>query len=300
MNQSRFPGADISLAAFLLIVMVPLAALSQYAFFIAWFLPVPLSIFFVHQFRWISLWIALTIGIALVLGGFGLAGLVYAYGIYFFSYTMAQSIRNADSPYPVLIRGTLVFVLLFLVLLARLRWQGVHFYARISSQLAESSSATNPLFKIGAKNLGEMITMTIKQLQLVFPGMLCIISFILCAINFLLTRLLATSVRMKPPVLLLWNLPYGVIYVYIVSLSFVLFGWFHESLFWWHTFNSAVLVAGFFIGIQGLAFAWRRLHGRNNARLWMSLLLLATLLPMVRSVYILLGLFDSSNHTRKI
>lgn len=299
MNSPHRLGSDISAAILILLVLIPLAAFSPFAIFVVWFLPIPLFVFFVHQFRWLPRLVSLVIGICLAFSGFGIAGFLFAYAIYILSQIMADSVCGTGNPYLVIVAGTFTFLMLFLVLLARIKWGGIHFYAELSKQLIQESASNNPLLRVEKANPHQLSALIINQLQLVLPGVLCIVAFLLSSVNFLIARCLTKSVRIRPPLLLPWNLPYGVIYVYIISLTFVLFGWLHDSTFWWHVLNSTILFAGFLVGIQGLAFVWRRLYGHRRAQIWMGLLLLATLVPIVRSIYILLGLIDSSNRTRK-
>jgi hypothetical protein len=300
MNSPRTVGADIVAAAILLFILIPLAALPPFAIYVVWFLPIPLSTFVIHQFRWTQRLISLVIGICLAFSGFGMAGFLFAYAIYILSQMIAGSILRAGNPYPTIIFGTLIFIMMFVVLLARLKWGGIHFYEELSRQLVQNSVSNYPLMKLENLNPHQLSALVVGQLQLILPGALGIAAFLLSVANFLLARALVKSVPEKVAILLPWDLPYGVIYVYIISLTFVLFGWLQDSSFWWHAVNSAMMVSGFLIGIQGLAFAWRKLYGRKKARFWMSLLLLATLIPIVRSVYIFLGLFDSSMRTRKL
>ncbi len=299
MNSPRRLGADISAATLLLFVLIPLAALPPFLIYFAWFLPIPLSIFSVHQFRWTSRLISLIIGICLAYGGLGIAGFVFAYAIYILSQIMADSIRKGSNPYQAIVLGTITFIMLFLVLLARLKWGGIHFYTELSKHLEQSLTANPSILKAEKTSSGQLAALIINQIQLTLPGVLCIIAFLLSSANLLSARILAKTIGEKPPILLSWKLPYGVIFVYIISLTFVLFGSM-DSPFWSHVFNSAMLFTGFLIGIQGLAYAWRRLYGHPKAKLWMTLLFIAVLIPIVRSVYILIGLIDSSNRTRKI
>jgi hypothetical protein len=300
MNSPRTVRADIAAAATLLLILVPLAALPPFTVFVVWFLPIPLCSFFVHQFRWIPRWISLVIGVCLAFSGLGIAGFVFAYAIYILAQIIAGSIRKADNPYPAIVFCTLIFLMLFVVLLARLKWSGIHFYTELSKQLVQNSVSNYPLMKAENISPRQLSVLIINQLQLILPGALGIMAFLLSSVNFLLGRLLVRSVRERAMILLPWDIPYGVIYVYIISLTFVLFGWSRDSLFWWHAINSAMVFTGFLIGIQGLAFAWRKLYGRRKARFWMSILFLATLIPIVRSVYIFVGLFDSSIRARKL
>jgi uncharacterized protein YybS (DUF2232 family) len=186
-----------------------------------------------------------------------------------------------------------------LVLLALIHFTGVDIPALITQVVHKAMQSDAKLLNLDAKVVKSYETTTIAWIKLMIPALLSSFAFFFSAINLLLTRALISRTVKQRPLLLTWVMPRSVILVYVISLSFVLFGWLKTWPYWWQIANNVMYLTGLLIGIQGLSMIWRRLHTHSLRSVWVTLLVLLTVIPYVRSIYVLLGLVDSVIILRK-
>ncbi len=280
-------------AAFVLyVVLLGLSLLPGGGLWTLWLVPAPLIAFHVTGSRRLTILLASLYTIFLVLAGWNLAAFAIGAGAYFLSWVMGDAMLDSESSYPALITGTFVFVMIELVLLAFYRWSGGHLYADLSNAMTASIAQDQGL--LGASSTADAtqaINVFITWLQTSLPGLLSVLAILFALLNLVVARRL-TGRPIPQSILLDWRLPGSVVGVYIIALAIVMFGALRSIPLWWQAANSAVLVASFLLGIQGIAWVWRRIYHHRYAKLWLTLLVVGGLLQFVRSIYILLGLID--------
>lgn len=300
MNRTSWLGREATAAGLVFLVLTALTVLPQTAFLAVWLLPMPLIVFTVLKSRFAPVVLAMVAGMALLAVGFGWSAILFALGIYFIGWVMGESILNSESPYTPLITGTLVFVMLELVLLALVRWSGTDIFAALTQQINLSLQKDAQLLKMNQTSLPEMVQAAVDWVRMMIPGLLGVLAFLLAALNLVLARgILGEKAGPHKPFLSAWKLPNSVIAVYVIALTFALFGGQKNPTIFWQLVNNTMFLAGFFIGIQGIAFIWRKIGQRRGRYIWLVVLLLASTFRFVGDVYILIGLFDSVRTTRK-
>jgi hypothetical protein len=295
MNQPDQVGREIILAAAAYIGLLVLALMPQTHSFAVWLLPIPLMVLIVQNIRWAPIAMAVLAAALLVVMGYGWFAGFYGLAIYFMGWAMGESLQSGRSPYYALVLGTLTVVMLELVRLAMYRWAGMDLYAQLQSALTEAMqrnpSATREIIRT-------IVPAAVDRIRLLTPGLLCAIGFLLAVLNLLGARLILGPAKFAQGLLSRYQLPRSVIFVYAVALTAVLFQLGADSPFWWQVWNNAAFLGGFFIGIQGLAFLWRRIQLHRARYAMLAGLVALSPLPVVRSIYILLGLLDVMNRVR--
>lgn len=286
--------ATVIYVALLLLSLVPGTSLLA-----VWLIPAPLVVFHVTRLRSVAVVLAAVYTACLLVAGLNAAALVMGAGVYFFSWVMADAMLESESPYPALVTGTLVFVMLELVLLAFYHWSGGNLYADLKHAIGLSIAQDHALFATNVATATQGADSFLTWLQGTLPGVLCVFAFLAAALNQFIARAVLSHTGEKQPLLLEWRLPGAVIGVYVVAVAVVLFGWFHSIPLLWQGVNSALMVAGFLLGIQGLALVWRRIYQHRLAKLWLTLMVVGGLIQVARSVYVLLGLIDMVRRPRR-
>ncbi|MDQ0190930.1 DUF2232 domain-containing protein [Alicyclobacillus cycloheptanicus] len=298
MNQDTSYRRERLVAALISLILLGVSLLPGFNLMMLWLFPLPLIIFHVTGAKRVSTVVAVLFAGGFLLSGFGWSAVLVAVAMYFLSFAMGDALQGSDSPYAALITGTLVFVMLELVFLAFLRWAGIDLFQDLSRQISNSAALYQAFPGVGQQSLNTFVQQELQTIQLMLPGILCMFAFLAAAVNLLLVRLVLRRTCSWQSLLLNWRMPYSIVAVYMVSLAFVLFGWFRDSSFLWPAANNAMFLGGFFLGIQGLAFLWRRLHGRQLAYLWLTLLI--GLSAFLGNLFVLLGLIDSMVRARRV
>lgn len=294
MTRASWLGREGAAAGLAFLILAALSALPQFSLLVVWLLPMPLIVFTVLRMRFVPPILAAVAGACLLAVGFGWSALLFALGIYFLGWVMGESIMKSDSPYAPLITGTLVLLMLELVLLALIRWSGTDIFAALTNQITLSLQQDQKLLGLSQLSTPDMITTAVQWVRMMMPGLLTIFAFLLATLNLLLARLLlGQKAGPRKPLLSTWRLPNSVVTVYVLALTFGLFGGLKSQPVFWQMINNVMFLAGFLIGIQGVAFIWRRIKERRGGYVWLVLLLLAASIQLVGDIYILIGLFDS-------
>lgn len=300
MDQNMKFGREALLASVSFLVLLALAMTPETAWLAVWLLPFPMIVFHVIGQKWVSVGLACILAIFLFLLGLGIASVFCALGAYFIGWVMGESIRNSDSPYMPLVTGTLVVIMLVLVLLALVHWSGYDVFTVLSHQTDVWLKQEQTMFGMDAKAAGDIATSVNAWIRLMFPSVLCTLSFFVATLNLILSRFMFHNSHLKQkPVLLTWRLPNSVVLAYVLSLTVVLFGWGKDTGTWWQMANNVAFMAGLFIGIQGIAFVWRSLQSTRIRYLVLFLMIVAASVKFIGSIYILIGLFDSMNRVRR-
>jgi uncharacterized protein YybS (DUF2232 family) len=287
------------------VVLVALWVLSFHplsAAIAVWLLPVPIILWTAGEKPALSILTATAYGCALWWGHLGWMAVLFALAAYVIGWVMGETLRTADSPFPALITGTLVFVMVQLVSLAFLRWMGFDLFAVLASQMSQwtadwmtalARSGMSPDWRQTASETARLLqTEGLTWLRVTLPGWIAVISLVASAVNLSLARLLWPASQMEG-LLRNWRLPYDVIPVYLIALTAVVF---HLGESWpvvWQALNSFVLVGQFLLGVQGMAALWRRMEGRPAAGLvWTIVLVLVIVVPLIGTICVLYGMLD--------
>jgi len=299
MNRSRLRGRAPWVALGLFVILAGLAEFTPLTGLVIWLLPTPIIVFTTLESKTIPPALAILTGIILFTAGLGWTAVVFALGLYFVGFVVGESIKSAESAYPPLVTGTLVFVMLGLVTLAFLRWSGVNIYNELLTQSRASLLLYQPMLQMTSGQTNQMSTDFANSLNMLIPAVLVIVAFLVSSINYIVAcSVLAVSKGVyRAPLLSTWNIPNWVVFAYFISMVFVLFGWSKGTPFVWHVMNNATVLSGFFILVQGIAFVWRKVKRWPMRYLW--LLLLGVLAAILSSLFILLGCVDTALTTRK-
>lgn len=264
---------------------------------VVWLLPVPLILFHVTGLRRATPAFAMLSTVCLFVSGFNWSSVLIGLALYFLSWVVGDSMQDVESAFAPLITGTLVFLMLELVLLALARWAGVDLFNVLSTQVSEALMRNQALLGGDASQLKQIASQEIHTIRIMLPGILCVGAFLAASVNVLVTRWILRGAVEQQPLLLNWQLPYGVVAIYVICVAIVLFGWTHSSPFVWQAINSAMFLGGFLLGIQGLAFLWRRLYQRQLSYLWLTGLIVLSM--FIGNLFVLLGLVDSMIRARR-
>lgn len=293
-------GREALVASVSFCILLALASDPTVALIVLWLVPFPIIVFQAIGQKYVSIGLACVIAVFLFLLGFGLTAVLCAFGIYFIGWVMGESIRNADSPYMPLITGSLVIIMLILVLLALVYMSGFDILSAIMQEIDLGMKGEQSIFGMDARSAAQLAADFKQSVHMMFPAILCIMAFLIAAVNLLLARVAVQSKTMVlRPLLLTWRLPSSAITIYVVSLVIVLFGWGKDQGLWWQMANNILLLTGFFLGIQGIAFLWRLVQGFAGRKILLILLFVLAGVQIVGSVYVLLGLFDAINYSRR-
>lgn len=294
MNRSRLRGRAPWVALVLFFTLAGLAALTPLTGVVIWFLPTPIIVFTVLKSKVMPPVLAVLTCLLLFAVGLGVASIVFALGLYFVGWVVGESINSAESAYPPLVTGTLVFVMLGLVALAFLRWSGVNVYHELLNQSRASLHLYQPMLQMTTDQSNQMSVDFADSMNMLIPAVLVIAGFLGALVNYVAACSLLPVDKgfHRPPILSTWRIPNWVAVVYIISMAFVLFGWSKSAPFLWHVINNAAVLSAFFILVQGIALVWRKVGKWPLRYLW--LLLLAVLAALLSSLFILLGCVDTA------
>ncbi len=297
MNQPDQVGREIILAAVAYIGLLGLALMPSTHSFAVWLLPIPLMVLIVQNVRWAPVAMAALASVLLVVMGYGWFAGLYGLAIYFIGWAMGESLQSGHSPYYALILGTLTVVMLEIVRMAMFRWAGMDLYAELEAALTEALKQ-NP--SATSETIRTLVPNVVERIRLLTPGILCVIGFLLAVLNLLGARLILGPAKFAQGLLHRYQLPRSVIPVYVIALTAVLFQIGADSPFWWQVCNNVAFLCGFFLGIQGLAFLWRKIQMQRARYVMLAGLVVLSPLPVVRSIYILIGLLDVMNRVRSV
>ncbi|MCL6547434.1 MAG: YybS family protein [Alicyclobacillus sp.] len=284
-----------------LAVGIVLSAVPATAPVVAWLLPVPLMAAAAREPRWISVSGACLSCAALVLGGFGWSAPLFAMAAYFFGWVAGEAIAKSESLYVPLITGTLTFIMLELVQLAFLRAGGIDIGRELARWVAVSVSRSGSVAHLNAQVKDNLSGWVAESVHLILPGALCIMAILLAAVNLTAGRALLGRVGEGSPSLLdQWRLPVWVALVYVLALPALWFSPVSSAPVWGQCLNTVVVVTGFLIGVQGLAYLWRRVSHRRVRRAWLVLMIgIVPVFPLVANLYVLFGLMDVFSGIRR-
>lgn len=304
---------SLRLQAVALLVFAALTAASlvpQTSWAAIWFLPIPIIVFTALKSLWWPAGLSAVFTICLLIAGYGLSSIALGFAIFFIGWVMGDSVKKRESPYAPIVVGSLVIIMLELVLFALLRWLGLTLNEIVSQSLQQASVATG--FHGGSpSSWNSIVGHAESSVRLFLPGGVCIFGFLIATLNLLAARQLLRGATILDedgrertielhPLLGTWRLPYGVAIVYLAALVCYLFGIFAHHALLWQAVNSAALVSGFLVAIQGLAFIWRRLGTRKIRYLILiPLVILGAGIRLVGQLYIVIGIMDMISHERK-
>lgn len=290
---------EMGIAAAAYVVLLSLSLILPFTGLVIWILPFPVIAFSVLQSRTFAAALSVFAGLVLVFAGFGWFALLVAIALYFLAWVVGENISHNNSPFIVLITLTLVLVMLELVLLALFRWQGVDIIGTFKTQLSHSISQESALFGRTGTDTKVLLTQTVTWLKMMFPAIVSLLAGFFAVVNVILLRWLLKATHPLTPLLRNWRLPYSVLIVYLVSLALLLVHAFQAQSWVWQSLNNIEFLGSLLIGIQGIAFVWRKLQ-QNSARYFLLvLLLLAVIVPFVSMVYVILGVMDILNESRR-
>jgi uncharacterized protein YybS (DUF2232 family) len=299
MNQPGLGEQSTWTALGLFVVLAAAAAFTPLTGLVVWLMPVPFIVLSIKSSKLLSLVLAVVMAGVLVAAGLGVATVVFTLGVYLVGWVMGESMHSADNAFPSLITGTLVFVMLSLVGLAFLDWSGFHLEAELLRQSAISLQMYEPELHLNPVQVEQMSSEVVHRITALLPAIVVILSFLAAVINYVVARSIAGFPRVSAqPLLSAWRLPSSVIWVYIVTTFCVVFNIGHSTPYWWSAVNNAFSLTGFFIGVQGIAFIWRRIRHTSLRYLWIILIMIAAL--FLNSLFILIGLFDSMLYARRM
>ncbi|SFU62767.1 DUF2232 domain-containing protein [Alicyclobacillus macrosporangiidus] len=299
MNEGGQFSREARTAAVVFFVLLGMTLVPPFTLLTAWLLPVPLIVFWRLGHRRAAMVLTGIVALALWAGGMGLAGVFMALGVGFVSYVMAESMRTVESPFAAIITGALVFIMMELVVLALIRWSGIDIFDALVHDLEDSLRQQQGMMGLDDAAVRTLAADVAQWIRLMFPSVISVVSVLLAGVNLVAARWLLRHRIAPKPLLSAVRLPSSVVLVYVLALAAVLLGWPKEIPFGWQLVNNAAFLAGFFLGVQGVAFLWRRVRGRTGQHLWLVLMLAGSLLRPVSSIYIVLGVIDVMNHSRR-
>lgn len=296
MNQSDQVGRELILASVVYIGLLGLTLMPMTHSVAIWLLPIPLMVLTVKNVRWAPPVMGAIATLLLATMGLGWFSILYGLAIYFMGWSMGEVLQNQQSPYYALVLGTLTVVMLEIVRIAMFRWAGIDLYGEIKATLLDAMRQDPAVAK---GTIETVVTSLVEQIRLLTPSLLCVIGFFLALMNLLGTKLIMGRQINLQGLLTNYRLPQSVVAFYVVALTAVLFHIGETSSFWWQVFSNAEFLGGFFIGIQGIAFLWRRVAKSQARYLLQAGIIVIAPLPVVRSIYILIGLFEMMNRVRR-
>lgn len=293
MNVSRLGGGPSWIALIFFMLLFGIVLLTPLSGLALWLVPSTMVVFVYRGKRFVPLIMALLSAIGLYVAGLGLTALFVAFGLYCVAWVMGESMQQSEAAFPALLAGTLVFIMIFLVMLAFLKWTGVSLQEVAAQQSANSLSAYRSVFHLTGTNPKQLGSDVSHQLLLMLPGILCIGGFVISLLNYVLasTILSVQGSYHRAPILSAWNISPSVSWLYIISMTFVVFGWWRESSYGWPVVNNVMLLSGFVIAIQGEAAIWRHIRTWPLRLLWLWLLMILT--ALLSTLFIFIGLLDS-------
>jgi uncharacterized protein YybS (DUF2232 family) len=292
MNAGGNFAREYLLAGIWFVLLIALSLTPTCAPWVVWLFPVPVAVIYVVGSRGAAAVMAMIAGLDLAAVGFGWASILFALTIYVMAGVMGEALARRDSPYAALITATLVGTMLEIVLLAALRATGVNLYATLRDAVSQSLAADSRWLAGSDIEVQGLVGDFVTWLQTMLPAVLATLAFLVAAVNWLLcARLLR---RCHPPTALLsrWQLPRSVVTVYLLAIVCLLLNLFSDWSLWSQTVRNALFLSGFFLGIQGLSYLWRRLERQRLRYLWLAFLVLAAGVKLVSDVYVLLGIYD--------
>lgn len=299
--QPTVGGRDT--VAWLLFIVLGICSLSpSMVWIVMWFFPLPLTILSATRSLHISGALSVILGLCLTHAGLGWSSWMVALSVFFMAWVMGDALKNKSRLFAPVITGTLVVVMVELVLLSLLRWQGHDLGQEILRSLEAASRANGP----HQSSQWQAFTRDFKtNFSVLLPGMLCVIGFLLATLNLLGARLilylgLNRDESVLKPFLDDFQLPSGVSVLYLVMTACFMLGMFKQPGWPAQFARNVALLSGFFMGIQGLASMWRRMR-RTPGRFGILLLLITAgcLIRLIGQLYILVGLYDTLSYRRR-
>lgn len=290
MNRESLRGRS-AVAAVLFVILLALAIMPQATQYALWLFPVPMSALVALRFKWIPIAMAVISGTLLIALGFSWVSLLIAGALYFVSRLLGEALERGGKLFPAFVTSTIVFIVLEIVFLALAYVSGFDLNTEIH-HMVQSVSQNNPsVTGLGLSSTAQLASVLTEYTTVNFPAIICMLAFGLTACNVILARFLLGSQVPYSPFLRVWRLPQSVIGIYVLGMACVFLNFFTNDSLMWSLLNSVVTLGSFFIGIQGLAFLWRRLLKSPARYLWMVILIL--LASVLGYVYVLLGLVDA-------
>lgn len=296
MIESKPISREVIAAGILFLCLLGLSLMTPLTVLAIWFTPIPLSVLIAAGRRTETLLFCIILGIALAVLGLNWAALLFAAAVYGLAIIMGDGIRKSDSPYGSLITATFVTIMLVLVLLALIRSTGINPVHSLQAQLEQSLQLDSRLLGgAGKQNTRQLADAVMTRIELLFPAFVCTFALLVSAVNLYVARWMLRRKIHCPPILETWRLPYWTLPAYLVILILTLSHAFSSSFLWWQVVNNSQFLLGLVIGIQGLSYLWRRLSQYRFGRFWFMLVMLATVVRLIGSVCVLIGLFDLIN-----
>jgi hypothetical protein len=270
-----------------------------------WFLPVPVVLWTVTGRPALAIASATVFGAAMWLGHLGWMALFFAIAGYAAGWVMGESLRLERTPFPALITGSLMFVMVELTCLAFLRWLGIDIFGwldqgmRAYLSLLSLDSSVVQWQSSPDHAIGSLQTEVVDWLRTTLAGWIAVFGVCASLLNLTIARGLWPEALPRVRWLEGWRLPVNIVPVYLIALTASVFGWGRGWPPAWQAVNSLVVLAEFLLWMQGLAALWRRLGELPNRRWWWgAAAALATIVPLVRTLCVLYGMIDCMRDER--
>ncbi|MBX6352027.1 MAG: DUF2232 domain-containing protein [Thermoflavifilum sp.] len=265
-----------------------------------WLLPAPILVWVLNSQPALALLSATLFGCAMWVGHLGWLAWFLALGALAAGWVMAEAWREARLPYPALVAGSLMFVMMHLTLLAYLRWMGVDIlqvFGHALSAVADDYLSGMAMDASAGESSGDVAsalqTAGVDWFRSTLPGWVAVLSIAAAMSCLSLARWLHPGVVPAPRWLDTWRLPPDVVPIYVIALVATVLGWGRAWMPAWQMLNSMVLIAEGLLWMHGLGALWRFLEDRPHRRsIWWAAAGLVTIMPPLSTLCVLYGMID--------
>jgi uncharacterized protein YybS (DUF2232 family) len=288
---------EMGIAGLVYVLLLTASLVPPFQGLVIWLLPVPVIAFAILQSRIYAAVLSVLAGLVLIISGFGAFGILVAVALYFLAWSVGDIISRGHSPFMAVVSFTLVFIMLELVFFALVRWTGADL-SLLKEQLSKSLTQESSLLNKGVstKNFVQQAESWIKMM---IPALVSITALFFAITDLLLLRWLLKAQVSMSPLLRNWRLPYSVLLIYLLSLVLILLNAFHTLPLLWQSIHNIEFIGSLLIGLQGIAFVWRKLQSNRGRYMVLVLLFVASIVRYVSLVYVVMGVLDILNETRR-
>ncbi|WP_067930373.1 DUF2232 domain-containing protein [Alicyclobacillus kakegawensis] len=256
-----------------------------------WLFPIPITMVYCLASPGPAVVVAVLAGLALLVSGLrGLAVLFVAWMISL-ACILGEALSRRDSVYKAWVNATLSTLMLELAILASFGGRTADLFESLRGLWMRWLDNGHGVSIPGAGG-GALVDAAIAWLQVMLPGVLVVLAFLLVVVYWGCTRYLLRRQRPAEGGFAHWRLPRSVVTVYLLALACVLLGVFSSLPLMGQFARNVVFLAGFFIGVQGLVCLTRGMAGGRLRALWLSLLVLLASVRLVSDFYVLVGILD--------
>jgi len=299
-NRFEVPGRVFTFAILLFVALSALCMIPSVAIIVVWFYPIPLTIFYIISRRWVASLTPIVFGI-LWLSGIGvLLSILLALALSCIAISHTFQGQKSQTVYADLLFSTMIFVLVELVMLAFLRWQGFDIFSLISKSIETTVQGNPTLLADKHLSVGSLVSATVHWVHLMLPSVICLVAFLLAAANLLICRvLLRFTPYLQQSFLRTWKLSYWVVILYIVSLLIVMFKGFESTYVSWQFVNNLMFLTAVALGVQGLGMVWRKVYNRIWGPVVIAFCVILSLLGIIGNIFTLIGIYDNVKSRRQ-